>query len=106
MSPDNGSIEPKRSLLFLCHRRPYPPDKGEKIRAFRILEHLAPRFRIHLGFFVDDPADMAHIPALKPYCAEVRHVPLSSRTAKLRALGGLLTGQALTVSSFSNVAMG
>ncbi len=34
------AVAAKPALLFLCHRLPYPPDKGEKIRAFRILEHL------------------------------------------------------------------
>ena len=28
-------------LLFLSHRVPYPPDKGEKIRAWHILKYLA-----------------------------------------------------------------
>ena len=28
-------------LLFLCHRIPYPPDKGDKIRAWPLLRHLA-----------------------------------------------------------------
>jgi len=32
---------PRRRLLFLCHRIPYPPEKGEKIRAWHILDHLA-----------------------------------------------------------------
>ena len=30
-------------LLFLAHRIPYPPDKGDKIRAWRWLSHLAAR---------------------------------------------------------------
>lgn len=43
-----------RDLLFLCQRIPYPPNKGEKIRAFRILDHLSRDYRIHLGCFIDD----------------------------------------------------
>ena len=27
--------------LFLSHRIPYPPDKGDKIRAWHMLEHIA-----------------------------------------------------------------
>ena len=41
-------------LLFLAHRIPYPPDKGDKIRSYHILKHLARGYRIHLGAFVDD----------------------------------------------------
>ena len=46
-----------RDLLFLAHRMPYPPDKGDKIRAYHVLRHLARNFRIHLGCFSDDPND-------------------------------------------------
>ena len=35
-----------RELLFLAHRIPYPPDKGDKIRAWHIFRHLA---RTHRG---------------------------------------------------------
>lgn len=95
-----------RSLLFLCHRIPFPPDKGEKIRAFRILEHLARSYRVNLGCFIDDIEDKAHISALEPYCAELRCFDLPRETAKIRALKGLLTGSPLTVASFANAAMG
>ena len=47
-------------LLFLCHRIPYPPNKGDKIRAFHLLHHLAQHFEVHLATFVDDPADWAY----------------------------------------------
>ncbi|MGE4062937.1 MAG: TIGR03087 family PEP-CTERM/XrtA system glycosyltransferase [Rhodospirillaceae bacterium] len=99
-------MTPSRSLLFLCHRIPFPPDKGEKIRAFRILEHLARSYRINLGCFIDDADDKAHVAALEPYCAELRCFDLPRETAKFRAVKGLLTGSPLTVASFANAAMG
>ena len=43
------------ALLFLAHRLPYPPNKGDKIRSFHFLRHLAGRYRVYLGTFVDDP---------------------------------------------------
>ena len=93
-------------MLFLCHRIPFPPDKGEKIRAFRILEHLAQRYSVDLACFIDDPNDKAHISALQPYCRELQCIDLPRETAKLRALKGLLTGSPLTVASFANAALG
>ena len=54
-----------RHLLFLAHRVPYPPDKGEKIRAYHALIHLAQRFKVHLGCFADDPDDLNHLPHLQ-----------------------------------------
>ena len=44
-------------LLFLCHRIPYPPNKGDKIRSFHLLRALAGRYQVHLGCFVDEPAE-------------------------------------------------
>lgn len=95
-----------QSLLVLCHRIPFPPDKGEKIRAFRIIEHLAARYRIHLGCFIDDPADWAHVPALEARYAEVKCFGMSRVSQRLKAVHGLLTGAPLTVASFANAAMG
>lgn len=95
-----GSQRPIRAvkdLLFLAHRIPYPPDKGDKIRSFHELRHLSASFRIHLGAFVDDPEDWLHAERLNDYCASIHLLPLDRRTARLRSLAGFFTGQALTV---------
>ena len=44
-----------RDALLLTHRIPYPPNKGDKIRSYHLLRHLARDWRVHLGCFVDDP---------------------------------------------------
>jgi len=84
-------------LLFLAHRIPFPPNKGDKIRSFHLLRHLSKRYAIHLGAFVDDPDDWQYRDALKPYCASIKLLPLHSRRARLASLRGLLTGEALTL---------
>ncbi|MDB5692888.1 MAG: family PEP-CTERM/XrtA system glycosyltransferase [Alphaproteobacteria bacterium] len=52
-------------ILFLAHRIPYPPDRGDKIRSWHELKHLSRLARVHLACFADDPADAAHLPALR-----------------------------------------
>jgi hypothetical protein len=47
-------------ILFLCHRIPYPPNKGDKIRSHALLKHHAQNHRVHVACFVDDPADMEY----------------------------------------------
>ena len=47
-------------ILFLCQRIPYPPDKGDKIRSYRVLEHLQTKGHVHLGFLIDNKADWQH----------------------------------------------
>ena len=87
----------KPPLLFLAHRIPYPPNKGDKIRSFHLLRHLARRYRVFLGTFVDDPQDRQHIERLDEWCAEHCVRPLRPGRAKLLSLRGLLSGQPLTL---------
>jgi sugar transferase (PEP-CTERM/EpsH1 system associated) len=87
-------------LLFLSHRIPYPPDKGDKIRAWHFLRHLAERYRVHLACFVDDPDDARFVPKLEEICASVCWRPLVPLRAKLRSLRSVLSGAPLTRGYF------
>jgi sugar transferase (PEP-CTERM/EpsH1 system associated) len=88
-------------LLFLCHRIPYPPEKGEKIRAWHLLDHLARRWEIELGCLVDDRADLDHLPVLQRRCAAVEWRPAFSRRATAaRALLHARPGLPLTLGWF------
>lgn len=46
-------------ILFLSHRMPFPPDRGDKIRSHHILRRLAGLAPIHIATFADDERDMA-----------------------------------------------
>ena len=92
----------KEGLLFLAHRIPFPPNKGDKIRSFHLLRHLSARYEIHLGAFVDDPDDWQYRDALKPFCSSIKLIPLHPRRAKLASLVGFLTGEALTLPYYRN----
>jgi len=94
-----------RNLLFLSHRVPYPPDKGEKIRAFHILRHLARSHHIHLGALIDDPEDWRHLGELRALCADLACFPLARGRQKFRALLGLRPGRPLTLDYFHSAAL-
>ena len=89
-------------LLYLSHRIPYPPFKGEKIRPLHIIRHLRDRYRIHLGCLIDDRADWAHVPVVRELCADAYFAPLNPRVAKIACLRGLATGAPLTLPYFWN----
>jgi sugar transferase (PEP-CTERM/EpsH1 system associated) len=89
-------------LLFLSHRIPYPPDKGDKIRSWNFLRHLAERRHVHLGCFIDDERDWAFTDTLRRLCGECCFVRLDRRRARLRALRGLLDGRALTLPYYDD----
>ncbi|HSJ47224.1 MAG TPA: sugar transferase, partial [Gammaproteobacteria bacterium] len=93
------------ALLFLAHRLPYPPNKGDKIRSWHLLRHLARRYRVYLGTFVDDEQDWQHVGAVEKICAEVFVRPLPGMRSRLRSLRGLLNGQPLTLPYYGDSAM-
>lgn len=84
-------------ILFLTHRIPFPPNKGDKIRSFNLLKQLALHHQVHLGAFVDDDADWKHEAELRQWCAECFLRPLRPASRKVTSLRGLLSGQPLTV---------
>lgn len=84
-------------LLYLVHRIPYPPNKGDKIRSWHQLHYLARHFRVHLGCFVDDADDLVHVPTVAALCASSCFIRQSRPLATLRALSGLASGQALSL---------
>jgi len=86
-----------REMLFLAHRIPYPPDKGDKIRSFHLLQHLARRYTVHVGAFIDDARDWSHVEHVKKMCGETCFIALHATRAKLRSLAALATGEPLTL---------
>jgi sugar transferase (PEP-CTERM/EpsH1 system associated) len=91
-----------QDILFLSHRLPYPPNKGDKIRSWHMLRHLAARYRIHLGCFIDDDYDRRYIETVATHCAEHRVVRLDKRMALLRGGVNLLRGGSLSIAYFDH----
>ncbi|MDR3453997.1 MAG: TIGR03087 family PEP-CTERM/XrtA system glycosyltransferase [Rhodoferax sp.] len=90
------------NLLYLVHRLPYPPNKGDKVRSYHLLKHLSQTHRVFLGTFVDDPADEAYMDTVRAICPDLHAVRLNPRIARLRSLTGLLTHQALGLRYYRN----
>jgi sugar transferase (PEP-CTERM/EpsH1 system associated) len=94
-----------RDLLFLAHRIPFPPDKGDKIRSWQMFCYLATRYRVHLGCFIDDPWDWRYEAELRAQCGQCWIGGLDKRSAKLRSLAGLARGEALTLGYYRDRAL-
>lgn len=93
------------SILFLCHRLPWPPDKGDKIRSYHVLRRLARDYEVYLGTFVDDPNDWQYVPEVERVCAGTCIRPLPSWRARLRALAALARNEALTPGCYRDRVM-
>ena len=87
-------------ILYLCHRIPYPPDKGDKIRAFHQLRAMAARHEVDVFTLADDAGDLAHREALGAHCHRLTVARVHPKAARLRSLPYLLTRTALTVPYF------
>jgi sugar transferase (PEP-CTERM/EpsH1 system associated) len=87
-------------LLYLAHRIPYPPNKGDKIRSYHLLKHLAERYQVHLGSFIDDPDDWQYVDAVKKLCGETHFARLDSRLARLGSATALLRNRPLSLDYY------
>ena len=96
------NITNKEPLLFLCHRIPFPPNKGDKIRSFNILKKLSEKFDIYLGCFIDDPYDKQYVDELRQWCVESKVLDLNPTVAKLKSALGFITGAPLTIPYYYN----
>jgi len=91
--------------LFLPHRLPFPPDKGDKIRSFHLLKALARRGPVYLGTFAETPAELATGPALREWCVDTCLRPLRKPVALARAALGALLGRSLSQGYYHDRAL-
>jgi len=87
--------------IFLAHRIPFPPDRGDRIRSFHILRHLARRRPVHLLGFVDSDEDKKAAKELLPMLASL-HVEVR-RKSRLRAgIEALIRGEPVSIAAFGS----
>lgn len=86
----------KTPLLFLCHRIPFPPNKGDKIRSFNILKILSQHFDVYLASFVDDPYDWQYAAKLDDDCEESFLLNQNKTYSKLKGLSAFVTGKSIS----------
>lgn len=88
------------NILFLAHRLPYPPDRGDRIRSFHFVQHLAGRHAVSLAAVADQPVEEDHVEALRALCRSVDVGYVSSRARWLGALRALPTATPVTLPAF------
>ena len=93
------------NILYFAHRIPFPPNKGDKLRAFRQLEFLSRSHRVWCACFIDDPKDQRHIARLREYCHELGTIRLRRAGATLRGLHGMARGKTFTESYYGSARM-
>ncbi len=97
--------DPGVRLLVLTHRLPFPPHKGEKIRALNIVKHLARDHTVYLGCLVDDSGDLQHLERLRPWVHGVVHRRLRPRLRRALAASAIVGRAPITVRYFHTRAL-
>jgi len=99
--PPSQDSPSRPNLLYLVHRLPFPPDKGDRIRAFQLLRYLSQKAAVHLACLTDEPAEPGALDALSRYCAKVAVIELGP-LRWVRAIGSLAKGGTASTGAFSS----
>ena len=95
---------PNGEVLFLAHRVPFPPDRGDKIRSHHVLRHLASLMPVHVATFADDAGDLAQDHELAAVAAS--HCLILRRKSMVRAgVEALATGRPVSLTAFHDPAL-
>jgi len=93
-------IDEQMKILFLCHRVPYPPNKGDKLRAFNIIKYLSKEHEIYLVSLYDDKKDRRYLSGLEQFCRESSFFYLNPLLAKIKGFFCLLFNQPISLGYF------
>ena len=84
-------------VLYLCHRFPYPPRRGGKIRPFNMIRHLSKRHEVTVCSLARSPKEADEAQGIAPYCARFFVHTVGGPLQTLRMVARLPTS---TPSSF------
>ena len=99
------SVQTRAQVLYLAHRFPYPPDKGDRIRTYHLLRSLAGLADVHLACFADEPAGRRETEELGRLCRRVEVIPLGGLARRARIARSLASGRTATEGAFESPAM-
>ena len=89
------------NILFLAHRIPYPPNKGDKLRAFNEIKYLGKNNAVDVCTLIDDPRDTQYIEPLSRYCRRLETAQINAKFKKALSLFSLFsTAKTCTESYF------
>lgn len=83
-------------VLFLTHRLPYAPNRGDRLRAYHILQWLRDRASVELVSLVHDDEEAGHVDEVKAFVSSVTPLRVRSIPNHLRAVATLATDAPLT----------
>lgn len=95
----------KSNILYLVHRLPFPPNKGDKVRSYHLLKHLLSKHRVFLGTFVDTAEDQAYVDIVRRFCPDSYIERLHPFVQKFFSLIGFFKNEALTLHYYKKAGL-
>jgi len=93
------------TVLFLCHRIPFPPNKGDKIATYHRLKYLNEHYNVVLGCFIDDKNDFQYVPNVEALCDELHVVDLCNKSNLTTGVASLLKGKPVSTHFYDSESM-
>ena len=78
-------------ILFVCHRFPFPPNEGGKIRAFNMIAHLHQHHEVTVASLTETKQERDEMQGIEPHCSDYISQHISKPLAWIRAAFCLLT---------------
>ena len=92
----------KPRILYVTHRVPFPPDRGDRIRTWNILKFLARHAEVDLLSFADERVTRETRVALEQVTRRLAIIPHRGRGRYLRGAWSLLRGHSITEGMFDS----
>ncbi len=89
-------------IFFACHRFPYPPNRGGKIRPFNIIRHLSQKHEVVVASLAHTQQELDEGDGLKEYCAEIYAEVVPAKVRWLQALQALPSATPSSVAYFGS----
>ncbi|HWI20089.1 MAG TPA: TIGR03087 family PEP-CTERM/XrtA system glycosyltransferase [Vicinamibacterales bacterium] len=83
-------------ILVLTHRLPYAPNRGDRLRAYHMLQHLREHADIELVSLVHDDEEASHVDEVRAFVNRVTTHRVSKLRSAFNVAGALMSGTPLT----------
>lgn len=102
--PLPSSLRRTPRLLFLTHRFPYPPNRGDRIRSYNMLRVLAETFEVTLACPHDETVSADQLQHVQQFCTAI-HTHPTGKARWVRAGASAISGRSLTEGLFTSRAL-
>ncbi|HYD11921.1 MAG TPA: TIGR03087 family PEP-CTERM/XrtA system glycosyltransferase [Allosphingosinicella sp.] len=97
-----------KEVLFLAHRIPHPPDRGDRMRSWHLLRHLGRHAKVHLAAFTELDSDHEQVPPMRAAMREALgevHLERRIQEPGKWIMSALLRQESLVNAAYRSAAM-